>query len=226
MRYDEIVLGRFLSRPNRFFARVDIDGRAESCHVKNTSRLGELLLPDAVVSLQKARAPGRKTAYDLIAVQHAGIWVNIDSLAPNRVFGEWVWGSEEFAGLSHLRAETTYGHSRFDFYAEAGARRIFIEVKGVTLVEDGVARFPGAPTTRGVKHLRELGHCVDEGYEAVLVFVVARQDVAACGPNDAMDAAFGRALREAAAHGVRLLGLGCRATPESLEVDRRVEIVL
>lgn len=226
MVYDNIALGRFIARPNRFIAHVEIAGRIELCHVKNTSRLRELLLPGAVVSVQTAQAPHRKTAWDLIAVQHEGNWVNIDSQAPNAVFGQWVVESAWFGPAARLKAEVACGDSRFDWYIEAGNRRFFAEVKGVTLVEDGVARFPGAPTARGLKHLRQLARCLGAGYEAIMVFVVKRGDVMACAPNDAMDPAFGAALREAVGQGVRPLGLGCDVTPDSLTIRRFLKVML
>lgn len=227
MTYGDIVRGRFISRPNRFLAQVEIDGRPQPCHVKNTSRLRELLLPGAAVSVQRAPATAqRKTPYDLIAVQHGDIWVNIDSQAPNKVFGEWAARGGYFEEITLLRPEVAYGSSRFDFYIEAAGKRIFVEVKGVTLVEEGMARFPGAPTLRGAKHLRELALCLGEGYEAMMVFVAKREDVSACGPNDDLDPAFGKELRRAAEQGVQLLGLGCRATPDSLKIDRRIEVRL
>lgn len=226
MIYKDIVLGRFIARPNRFVAHVEMEGKTEICHVKNTSRLQELLLPGATVSVQKRTGANRKTPYDLIAVEHGGIWVNIDSQAPNKLFGEWVLQSGYLGNLDLLRPETVYGKSRFDFYAEAGKRKIFVEVKGVTLVENGVARFPGAPTTRGTKHLRELAACAAEGYEAMVVFVVKRSDVRACAPNDDLDPAFGQALREAVAGGVKALALNCDVTPESLAVRGLADIIL
>lgn len=227
MKYDNIVLGSFISRPNRFIAHVELEGKEEICHVKNTSRLRELLLPGAVVSLQKAAGgPPRKTAYDLVAVQHKSRWVNIDSQAPNKVFAEWVAQSGYFGAMSLLRPERAYGRSRFDFYIEAGSRKLFVEVKGVTLVEDGVARFPGAPTTRGVKHLQELTLCLGEGYEAMIVFIVKRDDVAACAPNDDLDPAFGKAIRAAAAQGVQVFALDCNVTPDSLAVRDFVRVML
>lgn len=226
MNYDGIEFGRFIARPNRFIAHVEMGGRREVCHIKNTSRLGELLVPGAAVSVQRVAKAQRKTGWDLIAVEHAGRWVNIDSQAPNKVFAEWVRPGGHFGAVTLLRPETVHGNSRFDFYLEAGPRRVFIEVKGVTLVEDGVARFPGAPTQRGVKHLLQLARCVDEGYEAALVFIVKRDDVAACGPNDGLDPAFGRALRAAQKQGVQLLALGCDVTPCSLAITRPVAVLL
>lgn len=226
MTYDDIVPARFLARPNRFLARVEIAGRVEDCHVKNTSRLGELLLPGAELSVQRNAAPHRKTAWDLIAVWHQGRWVNIDSQAPNKVFGAWALASGFFGETPLLRPEVTHGDSRFDWYIETAGRRIFVEVKGVTLVEDGVACFPGAPTMRGVKHLRQLARCVQEGYEALVAFVVKRDDVVACAPNDGLDPVFGATLRKVTAQGVQTLGLGCDVTANSLVIRRELPVIL
>ncbi|MDL2293930.1 DNA/RNA nuclease SfsA [Ruminococcaceae bacterium OttesenSCG-928-D13] len=226
MRYENTTIGIFLARPNRFLAEVELDGRVEHCHVKNTGRLWELLLPGVRAVVQKAANPGRKTPYDLIAVEHRGFWVNIDSQAPNRVFGEWLRTSEEFGAAGVLRPETRYGRSRFDYYIEMTERKIFAEVKGVTLVEDGVARFPGAPTLRGVKHLEELGACLGEGYEAMVAFIIQRLDVHRFAPNDTMHPAFGAALRAAAQKGVRVLALGCEVTANTLSINRSLEVLL
>lgn len=228
MKYENIISAKFLARPNRFVAHVEINGKIEVCHVKNTSRLQELLVPGTEASVQKASVggPPRKTPYSLIAVRHGGSWANIDSQAPNKVFAEWALHSGYFGDITLLRPETVYGKSRFDFYIETGTRRVFIEVKGVTLVENGVARFPGAPTVRGVKHMQELARCRAEGYEAVIAFVVKREGVAACGPNDALDPAFGAALRAAVAAGVQPLALGCAVGPDCLEIDRSVAMLL
>lgn len=226
MEYDSIIMGTFIARPNRFIAHIMIEGSMQVCHVKNTSRLQELLLPNTPVAVQHLPASHRKTAYDLIAVLHEGRWVNIDSQAPNKVFGEWLAHSGYFSGLRLIRPETSYGNSRLDYYIEAENSKIFIEVKGVTLVENGIALFPGAPTARGVKHLQELVHCVQNGYEAMVAFIVKRQEVTACAPNDALDPAFGRALRTAAAQGVQVLALGCAITPASLTINRFVDVLL
>lgn len=226
MRYENIVLGTFLARPNRFLARVELDGRVEDCHIKNTSRLGELLLPGVAAALCPAANPARKTRWDLVAVAHGGRWVNIDSAAPNRIFGEWAAENEFFGSGALLRPEVRHGASRFDWLARAGAKSTLVEVKGVTLVEGGVARFPGAPTLRGLKHLRELEACLSEGYGAMMVFVAKRDDATAVAPNDAMQPAFGAALRRAAAAGVALLALGCDVGPDSVRAARRLEVVL
>lgn len=226
MQYQNIVFATFLSRPNRFLASIELSGKTELCHVKNTSRLSELLLPGVQVSVQKVAGSNRKTCYDLIAVQHQGFWVNIDSQAPNKVFGEWVRECDYFGHPQLIRPETVYGKSRFDYYLESGNRKIFIEVKGVTLVENGIARFPGAPTTRGARHMQELASCLKDGYDACAVFIVKRGDVHACGPNDALDPAFSQALRQAAAQGVRLLALDCAVSPDSLAIRGKIPFTL
>ena len=226
MVYGDIVLGRFVSRPNRFIAQVEINGKIETCHVKNTSRLTELLLPGALVSLQRAKTPGRKTAWDLVAVQHGEHWVNIDSQAPNVVFGEWARECGWFGQAARLQAEVTHGDSRFDWYIETETRRIFVEVKGVTLVKDRIACFPGAPTSRGIKHLHQLIRCMDEGYEAMMAFVVKRDDVDLCMPNDEMDPAFGIALREAISRGLQTIGMACDVTADTLSICRIIDMRL
>mgnify|MGYP003701480545 CR=1 FL=1 len=232
MRCENVTFGRFLDRPNRFLARVERDRQLENCHVKNTSRLRELLRPGALVALQAAGAAGRKTAFDLIAVEHQSettkepIWVNIDSQAPNKVCKEWLMDAKPFGEMQLLRPESTYGHYRFDFYLEAGERKIFLEVKGVTLVEGGVARFPGAPTLRGVKHLEELADCLSLGYEAAVVFVAKRADARAVAPNDEMKPAFGQALRRAVENGVQAVALNCDVQPDALRIAGPIDLIL
>lgn len=226
MRYDHITEGAFLSRPNRFICYVNLDGRETVCHVKNTGRCKELLTPNARVFLQHSDNPARKTAYDLIAVYKGDNLINMDAAAPNVVVGEWLKGGGLGEVPTYLKAEKTWGSSRFDFYAEFGQRKMFLEVKGVTLEEDGVARFPDAPTERGVKHLHELAACMAEGYEAAVVFVIQMKGVHLFTPNWATHAAFGEALRQAAAAGVRVIAVDCRVTPDSLEIDREVPIDL
>lgn len=226
MVYSDMVLGRFIARPNRFLAQVEINGNMEACHVKDTSRLSELLLPGSLVSLQAARTAGRKTAWDLIAVRRLEHWVNIDSQASNVVFGEWARKNSWFGEAAQLRPEVSFGNSRFDWYVQAEARRVFVEVKGVTLVKGRTAYFPGAPTSRGTKHLRQLIRCMEEGYEAMMAFVVKRDDADACTPNDEMDPGFGIALREAAARGLQTIGLTCNVTADSLSVCRIIDVNL
>lgn len=226
MEYRHIVPAVFLSRPNRFIARVEIGGREEVVHVKNTGRCRELLVPGRTVWLERSDNPARKTKYDLVAVDKDGLLVNMDAQAPNRVFGEWAMAGHFVPGLTLLRPETVWGASRFDFYWEAGERRGFVEVKGCTLEEGGHARFPDAPTQRGVKHLRELAACLDEGYEAAVCFVIQMAGMEQFSPNDTTHPEFGQALREAAAAGVRVMAVGCRVEPDSLTVDQPVPVRL
>ena len=226
MQYANIRPARFLSRPNRFIARVEIDGREETVHVKNTGRCRELLVPGRTVWLEESANPARKTGYDLIAVDKDGLLVNMDAQAPNRVFAEWAQAGNFVTGLTLLRPETRWGKSRFDFYWEAGGRKGFVEVKGCTLEEHGFCRFPDAPTERGVKHLHELAACMADGYEAAVCFVIQMEGMTSFSPNDDTHPAFGDALRAAHAAGVRVLALGCHAEPDSLTVTHTVPVVL
>lgn len=226
MNYSSVCPGIFLSRPNRFIAYVQVEGQTQICHVKNTGRCRELLIPGVTVYLQKSSNPLRKTPYDLIAVQKGERLVNIDSQAPNGAFLEYLKSGAYIEGLTLTRPEIRWGGSRFDFYAQAGPRKIFIEVKGVTLEEDGAVLFPDAPTERGVRHLRELIACVNEGYEAHAVFVIQMKDVAYFSPNDKTHPAFGAALREAFAAGVKITALDCEVTPDSIRIGRETEVRL
>ena len=226
MRYDNIKAARFIDRPNRFIAHVELDGRKEVCHVKNTGRCRELLRPGALVFVQENHSPARKTRFDLIAVDKGGLLINMDSQAPNRAFGEWAAAGNFWPGLTLLRPETVFGGSRFDFYLEAGERQAFVEVKGVTLERDGLALFPDAPTERGLKHVNELMECAARGYEAYLVFVIQMKGVRSFTPNRATDPAFSERLAQAAGAGVRILAWDCLVTPESMDIDRPVEVVL
>lgn len=226
MRYGKVVQGRFLSRPNRFIALVEINGAETVCHVKNTGRCRELLRPGAAVYLERSENPARRTAFDLIAVDKDGLLVNMDAQAPNQVFAEWAKAGHFVPGLTLLRPETTWGNSRFDFYWEAGNRRGFVEVKGCTLEEDGHCRFPDAPTTRGVRHLQELEASLQEGYEAAVCFVIQMAGMKDFAPNDATHPEFGAALRQAAAAGVQVLALECTVTPDTLTMAQPVPVVL
>ena len=226
MRYRYVVPGRFIDRPNRFIAHVEIDGQEQVVHVKNTGRCKELLVPGATVYLEGSCAPKRKTAWDLIAVEKGERLINMDSQAPNRVFGEWVRAGKFLPNVTLLRPETRYGDSRFDFYLEADGKRNFVEVKGVTLEEDGVVRFPDAPTERGVKHLEELVRAHEDSYESWVCFVIQMADVARFEPNDATHPAFGEALRRAEQAGVHILALECEVTPDRLEISRPIPISL
>ncbi len=226
MKYKEVVQGRFLERPNRFVARVELEGRVETVHVKNTGRCRELLLPGAKVYLEKSGKPGRATAYDLVAVEKGSRIVNIDSQAPNRAVQEWLSSGGLFPRMTFLRPETTYRNSRFDFYAEALGEKIFIEVKGVTLEEDGVVRFPDAPSERAVKHMGELVAAKRDGYRALVLFVVQMEGAEYFTPNRSTHPAFAQALEEAAQAGVEILAYDCRVTPDSMDINRPVPVVL
>lgn len=226
MQYQRIEKGRFLSRPNRFIAHVELDGRTEVVHVKNTGRCRELLTPGSTVYVEKSDNPARKTQYDLIAVEKGTLLVNMDAQAPNQVFREWAEAGNFQGELTILRPETTWGDSRFDFYWEAGGRRGFVEVKGVTLEEDGHACFPDAPTERGVKHLNELVRCQTDGYEAAVCFVIQMAGMKDFAPNDRTHPAFGDALRRAAQAGVRIMARECAVTPDSLTIGAAVPVLL
>ena len=220
MKYKNTILAKFIDRPNRFIAHVDIDGNIETVHVKNTGRCRELLLPDADVILAVSDNPSRKTKYDLISVykNHIG-WINIDSQAPNVVVKEWLERRPElFKNITLLRPEYTYGNSRVDFYLECGERKIFIEVKGCTLEIDKVGYFPDAPTQRGVKHLYELAGAVKDGYECYIAFVIAINGITKVLPNVETHPEFGVALDEAEKAGVKILYLPCEIKPDELTI--------
>ena len=223
MKYDKVVKAKFITRPNRFVAYAELKGRIEKCHVKNTGRCRELLVEGCTVWLSRANNPERKTRYDLIAVQKGDRLINMDSYAPNLAAGEFL--TMLFPGGS-IRSEYTYGNSRFDFYIEYNSKKILLEVKGVTLEDDGVVRFPDAPTERGVKHLNELVKCLEDGYEAYLLFVIQMDKVKYFTPNDGTHPEFGQALREAEKRGVRLLAYDCAVTPDSMVIGKPVEIAL
>ena len=226
MQYQTVKKGIFLARPNRFIAHVEVDGATQVVHVKNTGRCRELLVPGASVYLEQSANPARKTKYDLIAVEKGDLLINMDAQAPNQVFREWAEQGGFLPGLTQLRPETTWGSSRFDFYWEAGDRRGFVEVKGVTLEDNGHARFPDAPTERGVKHLEELIRCQGEGYEAAVCFVLQMEGMKDFAPNDSTHPAFGQALRKAAQAGVQILARTCRVTPETLTIAEPVPVCL
>ena len=216
MQYREIVPGQFLSRPNRFIAEVLLGQEQERVHVKNTGRCRELLLPGAAVALARAENPARKTRYDLVAVEKAGLgWVNIDSQAPNQVVGEWL-AAQDF---SLVKPEYTYGASRVDFYMERGRQRFLLEVKGCTLEVDGIGYFPDAPTQRGIKHLEELAGASKKGLRCGIAFVIQMPGVREVRPNLQTHPAFGAALDAAREAGVYVLQLGCKVTPAQLVLD-------
>lgn len=220
-----MVQGRFLSRPNRFIAMVELDGQTHTVHVKNTGRCRELLTPGAQVWCQHFEGGHRKTAYDLIAVQKGERLINMDSQAPNRVAQEWLRAGG-LGEISALRAEVTVGDSRFDFYFERDGRPNYLEVKGCTLEHEGICAFPDAPTQRGVKHLRHLTRLATEGIGAWVLFVIQMADVRHITPNDATDPDFGIALRQAKEAGVQLLAMDCRVTPSTLVINSPVAVRL
>ena len=215
MRDSNITKGTFLDRPNRFIAHVEMDGRRETVHVKNTGRCRELLLPGAEVWLTAPGTEGRKTKYDLVTVRKEnGMLVNIDSQAPNAVVREWL----ERQGYDVIIPEYTYGDSRIDFYLERGMEKTLMEVKGCTLEIDGIGYFPDAPTDRGVKHLRELAKAVKNGYRTVIAFAIQMDGITEVRPNIQTHAEFGTAMQEAREAGVEILFLSCHVEPDGLMV--------
>ena len=225
MNYTHMVPGTFLARPNRFIAHVEIGGRTEVCHVKNTGRCRELLPVGAKIWCAVSDNPARKTKYDLITVQKGDRLINMDSQAPNIAAREWLL-SGGLGDISNLKAETVHGDSRFDFSFFRDGRQCFLEVKGVTLENDGICAFPDAPTQRGTKHLLGLAEAVTQGFGAYVLFVIQMENVSFLHPNDRTDPAFGKALREAAAAGVQVLAMDCTVTPDSITVRKPVEVRL
>ncbi len=226
MNYRNITEGRFISRANRFVATVEIGGVPTTVHVKNTGRCRELLVPGAAVYLAVSDNPARKTKHDLIAVRKNGLLINMDSQIPNDVAAEWLPGSGLFAPDAEIRREVTCGKSRFDFMIREGGKTSYLEVKGVTLETDGIARFPDAPTARGAKHLRELAFLAEQGCGAYVLFVIQMKGIRELRPNDATDPTFGAALRDAAKAGVVIRAVDCRVTPGSLIADQPVKVNL
>lgn len=227
MRYPDITEGKFIDRPNRFVAHVEINGHPETVHVKNTGRCRELLLPESRVILNHSDNPNRKTAYDLVAVYKESLGlVNIDSQAPNQVMKEWLSAQ----GFDVIHPEYTYGNSRMDFYmerrkvAQNTSERYLLEVKGCTLEKEGIGYFPDAPTLRGVKHLHELIKAAGEGYRAMLAFVISMPKVTKVLPNVETHPEFGEALAEAKAAGVQILELPCKVTEDGLEIRSDAQI--
>lgn len=226
MKYKRIEEGRFLSRPNRFIAEVMIDGKKEICHVKNTGRCRELLIPGVQVYLEVSDNPKRSTKYDLVAVKKGEMLINVDSMAPNKAVFEFLKEGRLFENIMKIRPETTYGESRFDFYMETERDKIFIEVKGVTLENEGVVMFPDAPTQRGVKHINELVAASRAGYKTYILFVVQMSECKYFTPNRATHPEFANALRFAKENGVEILAYNCKLTAESMELFEPVEVKL
>lgn len=214
MKYENIVEGKFISRPNRFIAQVEIEGIETTVHVKNTGRCRELLLPGRTVYLEKAKNPDRKTPYDLIAVDTPIGIINIDSQAPNAVVKEWLLKQD----YDVVHPEYKYGNSRIDFYMEKSDDKYLMEVKGCTLIKDGIGYFPDAPTERGVKHLRELAVATKLGYKARVAFVIQVENVSEVRPNTETHPEFGVALQEAIDAGVEVLCLMCSVKSDELTI--------
>ena len=225
MEYANMRPGKFLARPNRFIAHIEIDDSVQVCHVKNTGRCKELLVPGCTVWCQESDKPERKTKFDLIAVQKGDRLINMDSQAPNAAAKEWL----ERGGLGeieNLKAEVFRGDSRFDFAFCKDGIQCFLEVKGVTLETDGICAFPDAPTQRGVKHLEGLTQLCKAGFGAYVLFVIQMEDVRYLHPNQVTDPAFAKALQEAAAAGVQVLAMDCTVTPGTMVINNPVEVRL
>jgi len=226
MKYLNSYQGKFINRPNRFVANVEIDGQQHLCHVKNTGRCKELLLPGSTVYLEKNHNPNRKTTFDLIAVEKGTLLINIDSQAPNKAVFEWLKAGGLFPENLIIQPEIKYETSRLDFYIEHENRKGFIEVKGVTLEENRIAAFPDAPTLRGIRHIQHLMDIVQKGYEAYLIFVVQFKPVKYMIPNDITHPEFGETLRKAASNGVNVLAYDCIVTPDTMTLDESVPVKL
>lgn len=226
MLYSHIRKGTFLRRPNRFIAEVIIDGKLTLCHVKNTGRCKELLVPETTVFVEEVFSEKRKTKFDLIAVEKQGVLINMDAQAPNCVFREYINRGSFLPNITYIRPEYRWGDSRFDFYLEQGNLRHLVEVKGVTLEENGVVRFPDAPTERGIKHIRGLISAMDQGFSSWICFVVQLGRAKYLVPNDDTHPEFGQALRAAKGAGVHILALACHVSSHSLEITHDIPVCL
>lgn len=224
MRYENIVQGIFLERPNRFIAYVELAGKVVTVHVKNTGRCKELLIPGAIVYLEMSSNPDRKTAYDLVAVKKGDRLINMDSQIPNKVVEEWLYEKQLFHDLVLVRPETKFGKSRFDFYIETSTEKIFMEVKGVTLENDGVVRFPDAPSDRAVKHVEELIEACKQGYLAYIIFVIQMKGVKYFMPNETTHPEFADVLYKAAQAGVKILAYDCKVSATEINLEDMVEV--
>lgn len=226
MRYDNIFKARFIDRPNRFISHCNVGGTTETVHVKNTGRCKELLVEGATVYLERSDNPNRKTQYDLISVEKGNMLINMDSQAPNKAAKEWLESGGYISNPTLIKPETKYGNSRFDFYIESDSEKAFVEVKGVTLEKDGVAMFPDAPTQRGTKHINELISAKREGFRTAVLFVIQMKGCNLFTPNIETDKTFADALKSAKEKGVEILAMDCIITPETMTVDRPIEIKL
>ena len=230
IKYKKVKKGAFIERPNRFIAKVLVDGYEETVHVKNTGRCKELLVKDATVYLSVSDNPSRKTKYDLIGVEKVTdkniLKVNMDSQIPNDVVAEWLRNCDLFSQKAIIKREVFYNKSRFDFYIEDDNRRVFLEVKGVTLENNSVASFPDAPTERGIKHINELTDCLNEGYEAYIFFVIQMKNIDYFTPNYETHPEFGEALKKAKNKGVKILAYDCIVTEDSIIIDKEIKVKL
>ena len=231
MKYTNIHKATFLSRPNRFIAECMLEGEQVTVHVKNTGRCRELLIPGVTVYLEEPSGRERKTKYDLVAVEKQlpggnTLLINMDSQAPNEAAAEFLRSGVIFPDATSIRREVTKGNSRFDFLIEQGGKNIYLEVKGCTLENDGIASFPDAPTERGVKHIEELIALKNEGYGAAILFIIQMKGITEFRPNDGTHRAFGDALRRARAAGVDILAYDCIITPDTMTVDQPIEVKL
>ncbi len=229
MKYHHIVKGKFIERPNRFIAYVNVEGEKENpqkVHVKNTGRCRELLIPGADVYLEKSDNPNRKTKYDLVKVMKGSRLVNMDSQAPNKVVGEWLREKQLYKDTTLVVSEKTYGNSRFDFYVEGDGKKAWIEVKGVTLERDGAALFPDAPSERAVKHVEHLIKAREEGYEAYIILVIQMRYVKYFTPNRETHPQFAEVLEKAEKAGVQIMAFDCRVTEDEVSINQPVEVRL
>ena len=226
MKYHNILKGKFISRPNRFIAHIEINGKVEICHVKNTGRCKELLIPDARVFVQENNNPKRKTKFSLISVIKEKKLINMDSQVPNKIVHEWISDGNLIKDITLIKPESKYKSSRFDFYIETENRKAFIEVKGVTLENQGVVKFPDAPTERGVKHVKELCECVKEGYDAYVIFVVQMKNVLHFEPNVETHKEFAEALKETKKQGVNILAVDCEVKEDSIKIMDYVKVII
>jgi len=226
MKYDNILKGKFISRPNRFIAHIEINGKVEICHVKNTGRCKELLIPNAKVFVQENNNSKRKTKFSLISVIKEKKLINMDSQIPNKIVHEWISDGNLIKDITLIKPESKYKNSRFDFYIETENRKAFIEVKGVTLENQGVVKFPDAPTERGIKHVKELCECMKEGYDAYIIFVVQMKNVLHFEPNVETHKEFAEALKEAKKQGVNILAVDCEVKEDSIKIMDYVKVII
>ncbi len=224
MKYNKTVKAKFIERPNRFVAKVNLNGEEIFCHVKNTGRCRELLVPGAEVWLEDSENPNRKYRYSLVTVRKGNRLVNMDSQAPNKAVGEWLKNGGLFKDIHILKAESKYGTSRFDFYCEYEDKKAYIEVKGVTLENDNVVSFPDAPTERGARHVCELIDCIKDGYEAYIIFVVQMKNVLYFEPNAVNDPAFAEALKKAEKEGVHIVVVDCSVSDMEMVIEDFVDV--